>query len=175
MKQLVKEDFLEGGIFHRTIFSTNLPIPQEVMDYLYDTNECVFDVDISCKLGLLICIWKLKGVKLFRCGCKYTNHLVSEEEYDDQLETIKNFKKEDFQPNGLFYDIHLQSKLPINSDLIHYKFKDFSGYTGIPENTCFKSKKYEIRLLKQMCDFKFNKEFPIHICPKCENHLNFYN
>ena len=175
MKQLLKEDFLEGGIFHRTIFSTSLPIPQEVMDYLYGTNECVFDVDISCKLGLLIYIWKLKGVKLFRCGCKSMYHLVSEEEYDDQMANIKKFKKEDFQPNGIFYDIHLQSKLPINSDLIQYKFKDFSSYTGIPENTCFKSNKYEIRLLKQMCEFKFNQEFPVHICPKCENHLIFYN
>ena len=168
MKQLLNTDFLKGGIFYQVSLSDQLPIPKIITDYLYG-DQCICDLDISSKLNLLIYIWKLKGIKMFKCACQ-NNHLVSEE-FFDQIHKIKKLEKKDFQPNGLFHDLHIPPTLPLPSDLINYIFKDFITFETIPEGSCFKSNNYQIKLLKLF--WQFQNGIPANIS-KCKSHLIFY-
>lgn len=167
--RLLEADFLDGGIFSKINVSKHLPIPEEIISHIYG-EKCV-DLDISSELNLLIFIWKLKGLKMYRCACQTNNHLVTEEEHKNQIQNIHKITREDFQPNGLFYDTHLLPKLPLNSDLLHYMFRDLCSYNGIQDGFCFKSNWYQINLLKEW--YRYKNEVPAYICNKCCTHLNF--
>lgn len=111
-----------------------------------------------------------KKSKLIICKCD-NNHLITEQEYNEQTQNIKKLLKKNFEFGGLFVDMHLSPRLPLNSDLIHYMFRDLSSYNCISDNTCFKSNKYQINLLKEIYQWRYDLSPSVS---NCCTYLKFY-
>lgn len=171
MVQLKREDFLEGGIFENTNFSKELPLPNEVLDYTFNGLKC--DVDKLIQIRLLKYIWELKGVKLYNCQCKSNEHLITKEEFDNQLSSYREITADEFKEGGIFDGLQLSKTLPINQEIISYVWGNLSYYENIEEGKCFKSDEYQLQILKKCYNFQKYGVIPF-IC-LCKKHLMFLN
>ena len=175
-RTVLESDFQEGGIFEHLILPKFLPIPKEILQYIY-ANECpmymdcgMFCLDISSEINLLKRMWQLKGVEMVKCLCAGQDHLLTLEELNEQNEKYHQLKKEDFQENGIFAEIELFPKLPLNPEILKYIWGDLNFFDKIPDGKCIKSNDYQLNIL-QKC-FHFKNEICTMVCP-CNQHLNF--
>ena len=167
---LKKEDFYNDGLFSHIILPNKLPIPLEIMHYIY--GEQVYTCDRflpkTTQMFLLKYIWKIKGFEMEWCLCK-TNHLILLEEYNA---LVKNFKvsqleKKSFtDKQGLYYGrINLDNLwAPLPQFVIEILFGFMMEYyNSVPEGECFKSTQYHCSILKKIFGF-FDKHVKICNC-----------
>ena len=167
---LKTKDFYDGGRFSHVIIPTKLPIPVEIMKYIY--GEQIFKCDkflpkIS-QMGLLKQIWSIKGFEMEWCLCK-TEHLILMEEYKNIKRnfSVSQMDKNDFiSKRGMhFGKMDLTNpEIPLPSFVVEHLFCFMMDYyNSVPEGECFKSPQYHINVLKRI--FGFFDKFPkICVC-----------
>lgn len=167
--KLTENNFLEGGIFFDVIVNKELPIPTEILTYLY--GNC-FQMGKLQQINLLKHIWKLKGVEMFKCLCQSHDHLVTKEEYFEQLSLQNPLKSEDFMENGQLHNFSLKTELPMDLLLLEHVWGRLTYFNQIPTGKCFKRDEYMLQLMKEASNLKY-PHVEYFICT-CEKHLNFF-
>ena len=169
-KLIFDRDFLVGGQFYNVVLPKSLPVPKEIMTYIY--GDCFGDVEKSTELNLLKYLWKVKeNLNMYRCLCKSKEHLVKWHDHENQIQMFRDIKVQDFKANGIFEKLDINSKLPLNEEIVKYMVGYICGYDAIPDGYCFKSNEFLIQIL-QRC-YQYKNESTTFIC-KCEKHLNYY-
>ena len=168
-KPMNESYFEEGGLFYDVILPECLPIPTEIMTYLY--GECCYEIEKSTELNLLKFLWKMKGERMYKCFCKSKDHLVCYRAHENQIEMFRDIKVEDFKTGGIFENIVINSKLPLNEEILDYMVGSICRFAEMSDGYCFKSNEYQINVL-QRC-YQYKNESTTFIC-KCKKHLNFY-
>ena len=164
--KLTVNDFSEGGRFFNLSIEKKLPIPKQILDHLY--GNC-FQMCKLTQLNLLKYIWQLKGVEMFKCLCHSNNHLVTKEEYNEQLTKENPLKIEDFYENGKLAGVILKADLPIDLSILENVWGDLSYFQQIPNGECFKRDEYLLQLMKEAYNLKYDN-VETFLCP-CKNHL----
>lgn len=178
-KILLAEDFSEGGRFHHLTIPKMLPVPREILDYIYEgecCRECIDVLTSDCQINLLIRIWSLKGIPMYGCICSFNNsnqHFLEEAQHDEQftLEVKNELSWTDFQRGGQFAKLKISSKLPLNQEIFDYLWGELSYIDQIPDGTCLKSKEYQIKLLQKIYKWRYDRFGEISPCLK---HLVLY-
>lgn len=164
--KLSANDFLEGGQFFHLTVEKKLPIPKDILQYLY--GNC-FEMDKLLQVNLLKYVWKLKGVEMFKCLCHSNAHLITKEEYNEQQNKQNHLKKEDFFENGKLFDVDLKTDLPMDLSILKHVWGELSYFENIENGECFKSNEYLLQLMKEAYNLKY-KDIDACICI-CRNHL----
>ena len=168
-KFVFERDFEEGGQFYNLVLPKSLPVPYEIMTYIYG-DYC--DIEKSTELNLLKCLWKVKeNVIMYKCLCKSKEHLVSYYDHENQIHMFRDIKVQDFKANGIFEKLDINSKLPLNEEIVKYMVGYIYNFDTLPDGYCFKSNEFLIQIL-QRC-YQYKNESTTFIC-KCEKHLNYY-
>ena len=166
-KPMNESYFEEAGLFD-LVLPECLPIPTKIMTYLY--GEC-YEIEKSTELNLLKFLWKMKGERMYKCFCKSKDHLVCYRAHENQIEMFRDIKVEDFKTGGIFENIVINSKLPLNEEILDYMVGSICRFAEMSDGYCFKSNEYQINVL-QRC-YQYKNESTTFIC-KCKKHLNFY-
>ena len=172
-QKVVKEDFLEGGVFENILLPTCLPIPNEILVYMYGDicqMELKHQLDQLSQINLLKNLWELKGVEMFKCQCQSQDHLLTKEIFEEHSK-FGVLTREQFKVGGMFENIELSSKLPLHPLLVNYIGENISHFKDIPEGQCFKSDKYLLNILQKCFNWKHHS--PTFVC-QCQKHLNFF-
>ena len=167
--QIFPSDFEEGGKFYNIVLHESLPVPPEIMRYIYGGDYC--EIENSTELNLLKFLWKVKGKRMYSCLCKSKEHLVCYCAHENQIEMFRDIKVEDFKTGGIFENIVINSKLPLNEEILDYMVGCISKFDAMPDGHCFKSNEYQIKIL-QRC-YQYKNESTTFIC-NCKKHLNYY-
>ena len=167
--QIFPGDFEEGGKFYNIVLPESLPVPPEIMRYVYGGDYC--EIENSTELNLLKFLWKVKGKRMYSCLCKSKEHLVCYCVHENQIEMFRDIKVEDFKTGGIFENVVINSKLPLNEEILDYMVGSICRFAEMSDGYCFKSNEYQINVL-QRC-YQYKNESTTFIC-KCKKHLNFY-
>ena len=176
-KTVFARDFQEGGVFHKLTLPKFLPIPKEILKYIYDDQcptyvDCgMFCLDPKVELNLLKRMWKLKGIAMFNCGCIGDDHIITlEESIEMKCKPCVELYHKQFHKNGIFADLEITPHLPLNPKIIEHFYGKLSIYDQIPEGKCFKCDTWQMVLL-QVC-YSLKHGIRGEIC-HCFKHLNF--
>ena len=187
---LQKTDFEKGGKFYNLDLPTKLPLPRSLLNSIYSDKfpKCDKFISKSNQLGLLKYMWHLKDVEVEWCLCQQ-NHLLPitlHHKIKRQLKFNKLTKKdfiisEDIDKvlqKGKYHgklDMNcITAELPLPDYITEPMFNCIRNfYDAIPEGECFKSPKYQIKVLKKMYDYVGR---PSKICDcSLGTHLTFLN
>ena len=187
---LQKTDFEKGGKFYNLELPTKLPLPRSLLNSIYSDKfpKCGKFISKSNQLGLLKYMWHLKDVEVEWCLCQQ-NHLLPitlHHKIKRQLKFNKLTKKdfiisEDIDKvlqKGKYHgklDMNcITAELPLPDYITEPMFNCIRNfYDAIPEGECFKSPKYQIKVLKKMYDYVGR---PSKICDcSLGTHLTFLN
>ena len=187
---LQKTDFEKGGKFYNLDLPTKLPLPRSLLNSIYSDKfpKCDKFISKSSQLGLLKYMWHLKDVEVEWCLCQQ-NHLLPitlHHKIKRQLKFSKLTKKdfiisEDIDKvlqKGKYHgklDMNcITAELPLPDYITEPMFNCIRNfYDAIPEGECFKSPKYQIKVLKKMYDY-VGRPSKICVC-SLGTHLTFLN
>ena len=187
---LQKTDFEKGGKFYNLDLPTKLPLPRSLLNSIYSDKfpKCDKFISKSSQLGLLKYMWHLKDVEVEWCLCQQ-NHLLPitlHLKIKRQLKFNKLTKKdfiisEDIDKvlqKGKYHgklDMNcITAELPLPDYITEPMFNCIRNfYDAIPEGECFKSPKYQIKVLKKMYDY-VGRPSKICVC-SLGTHLTFLN
>ena len=168
VKTISKIDFDEGGQFHNLMIPKSLPVPREILNYIFQ-DSCYYTFAKSCEINLLKSIWDLKGIEMFHCLCGSKDHLVDKSQHAEQLKLKHELNERDFQKGGQFEDVEISHRLPLNENILTHLWGGLSYFNQIQDGTCFKGDCYQAHLLQKCYSIKYKK--PCFICP-CFKHLD---
>ena len=187
---LQKTDFEKGGKFYNLDLPTKLPLPRSLLNSIYSDKfpKCDKFISKSSQLGLLKYMWHLKDVEVEWCLCQQ-NHLLPitlHHKIKRQLKFSKLTKKdfiisEDIDKvlqKGKYHgklDMNcITAELPLPDYITEPMFNCIRNfYDAIPEGECFKSPKYQIKVLKKMYGY-VGRPSKICVC-SLGTHLTFLN